>query len=41
MSDRSIGTAPHAPLQTFLSSGNNGAKQGDEAYLPFKFKAPM
>ena len=68
MSKRSIGTAPHAPLQTFLSPGNNGAqaahdithmqalyplpayfpatletkaKQGDEAYHPFKFEAPM
>jgi len=26
LSDGSIGTAPHAPLETFLSSGNSGAR---------------
>ena len=26
LSDRSIGTAPHAPLHTFLSSGNDKAQ---------------
>ena len=28
LSDESIGTAPQAPLHTFLSSGNNGAGAG-------------
>ena len=68
LSDGSIGTAPHVPLHTFLSLGNDGARaahdithtqalypqpayfpasvetkaqQGDKAYHPFKFEAPM
>ena len=28
LSDESIGTAPQAPLHTFLSSGNNGVGAG-------------
>ena len=47
LSDGSIGTAPHAPIQTFLSSRNDGARaahttaaDGDDASLdPRAFSA--